>query len=132
MVNVFLEGQLVNEVSYLFNMDESGEIEIECSYTFEVSYIEEKKKMVVNFEQKAINNAAPEKLSITIKLTGYFSYDNIETDDDRKVAHVLAYQQLFPYAQSIASFLTTTSGAPPLLIPMLKQKPEELVINDVK
>ena len=71
-------------------------------------------------------------MNIVVECVGWFAYEGILNDEDRKVAHAQAYMLLFPYVQNEIAQLVMSAGLPPLMIRMGKIDMESVKIEGEK
>lgn len=116
MVTLALQHQTVKSVSYSVDIPEGTNIELENSYSFNVDYLENNSRCVATLKHTTRDTQNPERFTAEIHIVGYSECIGIENDDDKALAHVQAYIQLFPYVQSYIAYLTASSGLPPLFI----------------
>lgn len=116
MITLLLQHQSLKQVDYRAEIPENTEIKLESKYKFNVDYSDDNKHCVATIEHVTKDTESADRFSIIIRLIGYFECDGINSDTDKKEAHLQAYLQLFPYVQSFIVNLTTASALPPLYI----------------
>lgn len=125
--------QLINQhaIRLHLNVDikENQTLELENRFNFNVTYSDDnsKCKAVLNTEVRSRDN--PDTLFITVEIEGLFTCENIDDEDAKKQAHVLAYTLLFPYAQYMVANLATSAGLPPIMIEMAKMDSKDIIIK---
>lgn len=60
------------------------------------------------FEHKMASNDGDFYMNFTLE--GWFLLEGVETPDDKKKVHISCYDQMFPYANQLASQLAQNSG----------------------
>ena len=90
--------------------------ELETSFNFNVAYSDDNKQCRAVLRTDVRCKDDPEMLSINVEYEGIYQCDQINNDDDRKEAHVLAYILLFPYVQYMISNIAVSAGFPSIMI----------------
>lgn len=121
MFNINLEMYEATDFTFHNTLEVEQSVKLKTEYEFELAYNKERTKCVASFNIKVAENednedkTEPSKLSILLKMKGYFSCAKI-SEDEKPEVHIEAYNQLFPYAQSIIANFMTNAGLPPFLI----------------
>ena len=111
------------------DLGESSGIAVECSFSFDLNYNDEYSACETVMVFRVISKDHPEAFGITLEGIGQFSCEGIDSDDTKRVAHVRAYELLFPYYQGMIARLTVDAGLPPLMIAMEKMKESAVQIR---
>ena len=109
-----LEERLVSDLQFKALPVKEG-IKIQNSFDFRVEYSDDRSRCVA----RLIQTEAAEDTSqffLRVEMRGFFRCEGVQTDDDRRLAHVCAYRWLFPHMQAFIRELTTASGMPPLMV----------------
>ncbi len=128
MVSLKLKHKAYNKIHLEAAIRPEKEIKVEGLFSFNVDYNDDHTNCVATLKQELRSDPVDE-LTIAVECLGTFECSGIESDDDKKQAHVLAYHYLFPYVQSLISGLTVNAGLPPVLIEIADMKPENVVIK---
>ena len=109
---------------------ETGEVNVETNHDFKVNYSEDGEhcRAVLKLGMQA--QGKPETLKISCDVIGEFSITKVETDEDKKKAHVNCYHLLFPYAQSLLARLCMEALLPPFYFPQMDMKEEDVQITE--
>ena len=129
MINIILQEQRTTDIELGVHIKGDINLEIEAPLTWRVEFTENNDKCIAYLEQRAVCNSSPEIFNIKVCITGVFACSGIESEDDKKVVHVMAYHQIFPYIQSTFSYLTGITGLPPLMLPQVDTKPEDVIFQ---
>lgn len=113
MVN--LEERLIPEVQLRVSPAKDGEFRVNNSYNFRMDYADDNSRCVATLIHTSASEDAS-ALYIRVEMRGFFACEGIDSDDDKRVAHVLAYQALFPHMQAFIRTLTCDAGLPPLMV----------------
>ncbi len=132
MVYLTLQHQNFRNIQMNIDIQENSEIEIESTFSFNISYNEDNTACIAEIKQELQHKSKPEELSIVITGKAHFACEGISTDADKKEAHVKAYTLLFPYVQGIIARLTVEAGLPPLMIGMAKLSAENVELASDK
>ena len=108
----------------------SGEINVETKHDFKVNYAEDGEHCRAFIQIGIQAQDRPETLKIACDMVGDFSIAKVETDEDKKKAHVECYRLLFPYAQSLLARLCTDAVLPPFYFPQMDMKEELVTVTD--
>lgn len=100
-----------------YKKPEQESMEVESTYKFTVEYSEKNEQCVAHLKQSLRERGEDPAVSIEVGIDGFFSCSGVNTSEDQKIAHILAYRRLFPYVQSKIFQLATTVGMPPILVP---------------
>lgn len=127
-ITVRLEERLVSEIQFKAMPIEDG-VKIRHSFDFRVKYSEDKSRCVARLTQtEAAENT--NQFFLKVEMRGFFRCEGIQTDDDRRSAHVCAYRLLFPHMQAFVRELTTASGMPPLMVAQAPMDASEVSFED--
>ncbi len=108
----------------------SGEINVETKHDFKVNYAEDGEHCRAFLQIGIQAKDRPESLKIACDMAGDFSVAKVETDEDKKKAHVECYRLLFPYAQSLLVRLCAEASLPPFYFPQMAMTVEDVQITD--
>lgn len=125
--------QLINQhaIKLHLNVDlkENQTLELENRFNFNVSYSDDNSqcKAILNTEVRSKDD--PDTLFISVEIEGLFICDNIDNEEAKKEAHVLAYTLLFPYVQYMVSNIATSAGLPPIMIEMARMDSKDVIVK---
>lgn len=109
-----LEERLVSDIQFKALPMEDG-VKLRNSFEFRVEYSEDRSRCVARLTQTEAAEDA-NQFFLKVEMRGFFRCEGIQTDDDRRAAHVCAYRLLFPHMQAFIREVTTASGMPPLVV----------------
>lgn len=118
MVKLQLKRVLYKKINSLFESGDNGELQIETNFTTNVNYCKENKTCLATMTNHTVAKDHPELLDVSVEIIGIFVFEEIETEEDKREAHIQMYSFLFPYIQSIVADLSIKAGFPPLLLEM--------------
>lgn len=129
MVYLNLKKQFFKEITLKVDIKENTELELESTFSFNVNYNEDNTSCVACLKQELHCRSVPEAFNIVVESLGQFSCEGIDSEDEKKQAHVQAYAMLFPYVQSKIASLTKDAGGDPIMIEMARINPENVVLT---
>ncbi len=112
MAIAHLVSQKVQEVHFLNKLEHSGQINLQSSFNFNVTFPKDGKRCIAHIYQSIKDPDGGEKLFVSVDMIGAFSCQGVDTDEDKKQIHAQCYDQLFPYVQSTTNSLMAASGIP--------------------
>ncbi len=129
MVNLALKQEIIKNISMNVNIEQGTNLELEIKFSFNVNYVNDNKTCVADLRQEVTKKDDPTKFRIVVEGLGVFDVEGINGDEDKKVAHVQAYQQIFPYVRNMIRTLTMEAGLPPLVLQPIKMTPENVRVG---
>lgn len=111
-----LERVIYPQVHSSIKLQEGSSMELENRFSLNVNFDDKSKKCIATFDVQSVCTAHTDWFDVSVQIVGFFSFDKIDTDDDRKQAHNEVYGILFTYAQSMVSELTAKAGIVPLML----------------
>lgn len=129
MLHVTLISQRVQEIHFVNHITSSGKIELAQQFNFHVNFSDDSRSCRATLYQSVKRKDDPDQLFLSGEIVGIFRLDGVDTEQDRRTAHVQCYDQLFPYLQSLLSFVSASSGLPGLLIQKRLIEPDQIVLN---
>ncbi|HIX91107.1 MAG TPA: protein-export chaperone SecB [Candidatus Agathobaculum pullicola] len=129
MQNFNLEMYETTEFTFKNVLEVEQSVKLKTEYELELAYNEDRTRCIASFNIRVgEDKTESSNLSISLKMKGYFSCDKISSDE-KPEAHIEAYNQLFPFAQSIIANFMTNSGLPPFLISKQVLDPKEIIVE---
>lgn len=125
-MNLILKSQQVSEIKFESHPKSDAPFNVEARYGFDVAYNGDRSECTATFQQEGRAVGAPEQFYFEVTMQGFFTCEGILTDEDKRDAHVLAYQLLFPHMQAFVRTLTTQSGMAPLMLASAPPKKENI------
>lgn len=129
MVFLKLQQQAFRKIDMLVNVGTEPDMELESSFSFSMDYNDVNTQCVARLNYDIHMKGAPEKLKAEVECLGVYSCQGIEKEEDKKQAHVQAYQLLFPYVQGMIAHLMVSAGMPALMVEMMQLNPDDIVLN---
>lgn len=126
MVSVNLINQRIREVHFTNRIDKPGQIQLESGFNFHMDYSADKQRCKATLYQSVRMKDDPDRLFISVEIVGLFSLQGVVDDESKRDAHILCYDQLFPYLQSTVTQLANASGLPGFLLKKNPMKRENI------
>ena len=130
MVFLKLQQQAFRKIDLLVNVGTQPDMELESSFSFSMDYNENSTQCVARLNYDIHMKGEPEKLRAAVECLGVYACTGIEKEEDKKQAHVQAYQLLFPYVQGMIAHLMVSAGMPALMVEMMQLNPDDIVLNN--
>lgn len=110
-----LKGYKVNSISFENKVANGIQLKLQNQVKYNVNYIDADKKCIgiLNFK---VFDTDMQPFEIKIEMTAEFSFGE---SDEKPDIHVGSFDQIFPFLRQIISNITTMSGMPGLMIPIM-------------
>lgn len=125
---VELKGYKINSISFENKVQNGTQLKLQNKFKYNVNYMDADNKCVGILEFRVIDSEM-NPFEIKIEMIAEFSY---EPDDDKADIHVESFAQMFPFLRQIINNITTMSGMPGLLIPLMKLNKESVKVASPK
>ena len=112
MANATLMSQKVQEIHLINKLEQSGQIQLDSSFSLNVSFMSDGSRCVGKLQQTLRDNC-----------TG------ATTDEVKRQVHGEVYDQLFPFMQSQCASLAAASGVPGLMLRKVPINPDNITVN---
>ena len=99
----------INRLTMMNDITDSGMVQLENVIDFDVKYRQDSLAVAVLTEYVR-HRLAPDLFWFELELQGLFRLDGIDNADDKREVHMKCYDDLFPYANQIMSYLAKNSG----------------------
>ena len=130
MSNATLANQKVQEIHLSNKLDQSGQIQLDSSFSLNVSFSPDGTRAVGKLTQTLRDKEhAGGKFTLSVELAGVFNCSGATTDEVKRQIHLEVYDQLFPYMQSQCATLTAASGLPGLMLRKASIDPNSIAVN---
>ncbi len=125
---VILKGYKVNKMSIENRVQPGTELKLQNTLNYNVNYAEADKKCwgIVNF---GITDANAQPFGVNIEMVAEFTYDE---GDEKPIIHTTSFDAVFPYIRMLVTNLTSQSGMPGLIIPIMKLNPNTVKVEEKK
>ncbi len=112
---LILEERLIPDVSFHADI-KSPSTQVSPSYQFRLSYDVDNTHCMAELTQTVSTKEDPGIFNLEVMMRGFFRCENIESQEDKQLAHIMAYNLLFPHMQAFLRSFTSDVGLPPLMI----------------
>lgn len=110
MVDANLVGYKIKSIDMVNNIQSNGSLKIENTFDFSVMFSQDRNFAIAELIEYIQLSEHPEQFHITLSVEGSFALKGVNDNDCKKKAHMMCYDQLFPYASQIISQLSMNSG----------------------
>ena len=121
-----LNGYKINSISFENNVANGTELKLQNQVKYNVNYVDAEHRCVGNLDFR-ITDAQMQPFEIRIQMVGSFNYTE---DEEKPDIHTGSFDQLFPFLRQAVNTLTSVSGMPGLLIPLMKLDKNTVAVNN--
>lgn len=130
MANATLINQKVQEIHLVNKLEQSGQIQLDSSFSLNVSFSPDGTRCVGKLQQTLRDKEfAGGKFTMTVEMVGAFNCSGAVTDEVKRQIHTEVYDQLFPFMQSQCANLSAASGVPGLMLRKVTIDPDSIAVN---
>ena len=108
MVSVEMDSYKISQLKMNNKIPENGTVELENIVGFDV--IHEQDSCIAILTVQIRHRQHPNVFGIKLELQGLFKTNGICDADTEKEAHIRCYDEIFPYANQIMTYLAVSSG----------------------
>lgn len=126
MIEISLSNYKIKKIDMANNIDHAELVDINNTFIYKVKYNNDATKAIAMLSEKISSTDDSDKMHIDITIEGQFNLVGVNTEKDRKRAHVACYDKLFPYASQIVSQIAENSGLIGLLLKKVEMKEEDV------
>ena len=121
----------LQDMQFFNKLDKPGQVQLENNFSFSVNYTQDNTRCIAKLYQcvKDKSDGPDHKFFVSVDLAGIFAIEGALTDEDKKDFHVRCYQQLFPYAETLAKQTCAMGGMPNFVLPRQKMNRDSVVVN---
>ena len=125
---VELKAYKVNSISFENKVKNGTELKLQNQVKYNVNYMEEDNRCVgiLNFR---VSDADLNPFEIRIEMVAEFTYQD---GDEKPDIHTGSFDQIFPFVRQIINNITTMSGMPGLLIPIMRLDRNSVAVGKPK
>lgn len=113
---VELKGYKVNSISFENKVQNGTQLKLQNQVKYNVNYIDAENRCVGILDFR-VSDSDMNPFEIRIEMVAEFVY---QEGDEKPEIHTGTFDQLFPFLRQIINNLTSMSGMPGLLIPIMK------------
>lgn len=122
---VDLKWYKISSINFENDVPNGTQLKLKNQVKYNVNYMDGDMRCVSKVEFRiADENLKP--FSIKIEMEAMFSYDE---NDEKADIHTISFDQLFPFVRQTINSLTTMSGMPGLMIPLMRLEKEDVTLG---
>lgn len=110
MADVELLSYEIRKINMFNSMLDSAKIQIESTMNFNIKYGQDNELAVAVLTVQVRHRQHPDMLCIELDIQGTFRLTGIENAKSKREVHVKCYDELFPFANQIMTYLAMNSG----------------------
>ncbi len=130
MANASLVMQKVQEIHLSNKLDQSGQIQLDSTFSLNVNFSPDGQRCVGKLTQTLRDKEfVGGKFTMSVEMVGIFNCTGATSDRVKRQIHLEVYDQLFPYMQSQCATLTAASGLPGLMLKKAPIDPDSIAVN---
>lgn len=125
---VELKGYKVNSISFENKVQNGTQLKLQNQVKYNVNYMEADNKCLGILEFR-VADADMNPFEIKLEMVAEFAYQD---GDDKADIHVNSFDQVFPFLRQIINNVTSMSGMPGLMIPIMKLNRDTVSVGKPK
>lgn len=123
---IVLKGYKVNKLEIENKVKPGTQLKLQNQLKYNVNYLDDNKTCIGIMELR-VADSDMNPFEIKIEMVAEFNYD---TEDEKPDIHTGSFDQLFPFVRQIVHTVTSFTGMPGLLIPIMKLNKETVRVNN--
>lgn len=123
---IVLKGYKVNKLEIENKVKPGTQLKLQNQLKYNVNYLDDNKTCIGIMELR-VADSDMNPFEIKIEMVAEFNYD---TDDEKPEIHTGSFDQLFPFVRQIVHTVTSFTGMPGLMIPIMKLNKETVRVNN--
>lgn len=128
MATIRLLNQRTRELHLRNDIRKMGQLQLGSNFDFSVKYAPNNQNCVATIYQSFEDKSEEHAFSVSVTLEGVFSCEGVNTNEDKKTAHLAAYEALFPYLQSVVGQIFTSTGIPGFMVKKMQLDQNKVVV----
>lgn len=125
---VELKGYKINSIDFENKVQNGTQLKLQNQVKYNVNYIDAENKCLGILEFR-VTDADMNPFEIKIEMIAEFTYGD---EDEKADIHVNSFDQMFPFLRQAINNLTSMSGMPGLLIPIMKLNRDSVSVGKPK
>ncbi|MBR3149336.1 MAG: hypothetical protein IKF64_04120 [Eubacterium sp.] len=121
-----LKGYKINSINFENKVPNGTELKLQNQVKYNVNYIDAENRCVGILDFR-ITDSAMNPFEIRIEMVAEFTYT---ADEEKPDIHTGSFDQMFPFLRQTVNTLTSVSGMPGLLIPIMKLDKSSVAVNN--
>lgn len=123
---IVLKGYKVNKLEIENKVKPGTQLKLQNQLKYNVNYLDDNKTCIGIMELR-VADSDMNPFEIKIEMVAEFNYD---TEDEKPDIHTGSFDQLFPFVRQIVHTVTSFTGMPGLMIPIMKLNKETVRVNN--
>lgn len=123
---IVLKGYKVNKLEIENKVKPGTQLKLQNQLKYNVNYLDDNKTCIGIMELR-VADSDMNPFEIKIEMVAEFNYD---AEDDKPDIHTGSFDQLFPFVRQIVHTVTSFTGMPGLMIPIMKLNKETVRVNN--
>ncbi|MCM1115390.1 MAG: hypothetical protein NC397_07840 [Clostridium sp.] len=123
---VELKGYKVNKLTIENKVKPGTQLKLQNQLKYNVNYLDDNKTCIGIMELR-IADADLNPFEIKIEMVAEFNYGD---GDEKPDIHTTSFDQLFPFVRQIVNTVTSFTGMPGLMIPIMKLNKDTVKVNN--
>lgn len=123
---VELKGYKVNRLEIENKVKPGTQLKLQNQLKYNVNYMDDNKTCIGIMELRIIDSDM-NPFEIKIEMAAEFGYGDT---DEKADIHTISFDQLFPFARQIVHTITSFTGMPGLMIPIMKLNKNTVKVNN--
>lgn len=131
MTEVNMISWKLQDLQFFNKLDKPGQVKLANNFSFSVDYNKENTRCVAKLYQCVKDQTGDDnhKFFVSLEVIGVFELSGAVTDEEKKDIHVRTYQQLFPYAETLAKQVCAAGGMNSFVLLRHKMNRGNVAIN---
>lgn len=123
---VELKGYKIKSISFENDVQNGTQLKLQNKFKYNVNYIGSENKCIGILDFKVLDSQL-NPFEIKIEMIAEFTYDD---GDDKADIHISSFDQMFPFLRQTICNITSTSGMPGLMIPIVKLRKDSVSVKN--
>ena len=121
----------LQDLQFFNKLDTPGQIQLENNFSFSVNYSQDNTRCMAKLYQcvKDKTDTPDHRFFVSAEVLGMFEVSGALTDEDKRDFHVMCYQQLFPYAETMVRQVCAAGGMPNFILMRQRMTRDNVVVN---
>jgi len=122
---LILEERLIPAVDF-HAAPKAPNFQVRNDYSFRLDYLGENSNCIAELVHTTVAQEGEDVFRLSVTMRGFFRCEGINGKEDKRAAHIMAYNILFPHMQAFLRGFTADVGLPPLMVPPMPPDPERI------
>lgn len=123
---IVLKGYKVNKLEIENKVKPGTQLKLQNQLKYNVNYLDDNKTCIGIMELR-VADSDMNPFEIKIEMVAEFNYD---AEDEKPDIHTGSFDQLFPFVRQIVHTVTSFTGMPGLMIPIMKLNKDTVRVNN--